>query len=152
MPVSPYIKQLREVIGHALVFVPAASTLVFDDQQRVLLVHEVDHDAWSTPGGAIDLDERPEDAARREVFEETGLTVEIDGIVTAVGGPEFRTRYPNGDETAYVAIVYRGTVVAGEPRPDGDEISAVEWFAIDSLREVSLNRFATALFRSIGWI
>jgi ADP-ribose pyrophosphatase YjhB (NUDIX family) len=152
MPASPYIKRLRDVIGTDLIFVPAVSVLAVDDDERVLLVHEVDQGAWSTPGGAIEVDERPEEAARREVLEETGLTVEIDGIVTVLGGPEFRVRYPNGDEIAYVAVVYRGRVVGGEARPDGDEVTAVDWFRIDSLRGVTLNPFATELFRSIGWI
>jgi ADP-ribose pyrophosphatase YjhB (NUDIX family) len=128
------------------------SVLAVDADERVLLVYEVDQQAWSTPGGAIEVDERPEDAARREVLEESGLTVAIEGIVTVLGGPEFRVRYPNGDEIAYVAIVYRGTVVGGEARPDGDEVSAVDWFAIDGLPDVTLNPFATELFRSIGWI
>ena len=151
MPSSPYIQRLRDVIGTALIFVPAVSVIAVDDG-RVLLVYEVEQEAWSTPGGQMEVDERPEDAARREVLEETGLEVAIDEIVTALGGPEFRVRYRNGDEIAYVTIVYRGRVVGGAPRPDGDEVTAVEWFPIHSLRDVALNPFATELFRSIGWL
>jgi ADP-ribose pyrophosphatase YjhB (NUDIX family) len=151
VPPSPYIERLRRVIGHALIFVPAVSVLVMDGD-RILLVHEIEQDAWSTPGGQMEIDERPEDAARREVLEETGLDVTIDELVTALGGPEFRVRYRNGDEIAYVTIVYRGRVRAGEAHPDGEEVTAVDWFPIDSLREVTLNPFAVELFRSLGWL
>jgi ADP-ribose pyrophosphatase YjhB (NUDIX family) len=152
VPVSPYIQQLRQIIGTALIFIPAVSVLAVDDEDRVLLVYEVDQDAWSAPGGAIDVDERPEDAARRELLEETGLVVELDGIVAVLGGPEFHVRYKNGDEIAYVTTVYRGTVVGGDVSPDGEEVSAVEWFPIGSLRDVTLNQFATELFRTVGWL
>ena len=152
MPVSPYIKRIREAVGSDLILVPAVSTLVIDDDGRVLLVYELDQDAWSTPGGSVDVDERPEDAARREVHEETGFEVRLDGIVTVLGGPEFRTHYKNGDEVAYVATVYRGAVVGGESRPDGDEVTAAEWFARDALKTIPLSGFVTELFRFLDWI
>ena len=109
-------------------------------------MYEHDADAWSTPGGSIDIDEIPEDAARREVFEETGLTVRLDGILTVLGGPEFHAHYKNGDEVAYVATVYRGTVTAGQLRVDGDEVTAVQWFARDELPTIPLTNFAKGLF------
>ena len=152
MPVSPYIQRIRAAIGSDLILMPAVSTLALDDDGRVLLVYELDQDAWSTPGGSVEVDERPEDAARREVFEETGLLVRLDGIVTVLGGPEFRTHYKNGDEVAYVATVYRATVVGGETKPDGDEVTGAQWFAIDALAAIPLSGFATELFRFLGWI
>lgn len=152
MPVSPYIKRLREVIGSALILVPAVSVLARDADGRVLLVYESDSDAWSTPGGSVEVDEAPEDAARREVLEETGLLVRLDGIVTVLGGPEFHAHYKNGDEVAYVATVYSGTVVGGESRPDCDEVTAVDWFAVDALPTLPLSNFATLLFRFVGWL
>jgi ADP-ribose pyrophosphatase YjhB (NUDIX family) len=152
MPVSPYIKRLRESVGSALILVPSVSTLVYDDDGRILLVFESDQDGWSTPGGSVDIDERPQDAAQREVLEETGFEIRIDGIVTVVGGPEFRTHYKNGDEVAYVATVYRGSVVAGAAHPDGDEVTDVQWFARDALATIPLAGFARELFRSLEWI
>jgi ADP-ribose pyrophosphatase YjhB (NUDIX family) len=132
--------------------VPAVSVLVRDTEGRVLLVHETDGESWSTPGGSVEVDERPEDAARREVLEETGLTVQLNGILTVLGGPEFHSHYKNGDEVAYVATVYNGTVTSGESKPDGDEVSAAEWFAVDALPSISLSNFATLLFQQLDWI
>ena len=152
VPVSPYIEWLRGYVGSQLILVPSVSTLVRDGDGRVLLVYEADADGWSTPGGSIDIDEVPEVAARREVLEETGLVVRTDGILTVLGGPEFHTRYKNGDEVAYVATVYRGTVEEGSLQPDGDEVTATKWFTIEELRDLPLSNFAHGLFAHLGWL
>jgi hypothetical protein len=47
--------------------------------------------------------------------------IELVRLLTAVGDPDYRVLYPNGDQLAYVGIVYQARVVSGRPTPDGDE-------------------------------
>ena len=152
MPMSPYIKRLREAIGSEVIQIPSVSVLPFDDAGRVLLVFQRDVDSWSTLGGSIELDETPEEAATREALEEAGVTVRLDGIITVLGGPQYRTRYPNGDEVAYVNTIYRGTVIDGIPRPDGDEVTDVRWISRDGITGLPLTVVARGLFAFLGWL
>lgn len=58
---------------------PAAIAIIFnEDDTAVLLVKRRDVPIWVLPGGGIDPNESPEQAAIREAFEETGLNVSID--------------------------------------------------------------------------
>ena len=67
-----------------------ARMILFDDRDRVLLIHErffdggeeLDH--WLTPGGGAEPDEALPKAATREVYEETGLRVELSADALAV--------------------------------------------------------------------
>jgi 8-oxo-dGTP pyrophosphatase MutT (NUDIX family) len=138
MAVSPYIADLRRRIGHDLLLLPSVAVLPRDEDGRLLLVRHVESGQWATIGGTIEPDEDPADAARREAAEEAGVTVELRGILAAVGGPDYRVTYPNGDTAAYVAVVYDALVVGGDPRPDHDETSEVGWFAPDEVAELSI--------------
>ncbi len=57
-----------------------AFAVIFDAQGRVLLCHRRDMDAWNLPGGVVEDGELPNNAVVREVFEETGLRVEIERL------------------------------------------------------------------------
>jgi ADP-ribose pyrophosphatase YjhB (NUDIX family) len=61
--------------------VPAASAVVTNDAGEILLQRRSDNDLWALPGGTMDLGERIADTVVREVREETGLDVEVTGIV-----------------------------------------------------------------------
>jgi 8-oxo-dGTP pyrophosphatase MutT (NUDIX family) len=146
MPMSPFVANLRSMVGHQLLQLPSVTALCRDESGRILVVREAASGDWSTPGGAIEPGESPEEAAIREVEEETGLAIEIDRLRAVLGGPEFRTVYPNGDRLSYVAIVYDARVVGGDLTPDNDETTEVAWLGLEELR-FPLTRFVTLLLR-----
>jgi 8-oxo-dGTP pyrophosphatase MutT (NUDIX family) len=143
--ISPYLRRLRERVGHDLVLLSSVAVLPWDEDGRLLLVREAQTGLWQTIGGAIEPDESPHDAAVREATEEAGVVVQLDGIRGVVGGPRFRLRYPNGDLVSYVPMIFDARVVDGTPRADGDETLAAAWLSPTELTEVALSDFTIAL-------
>ena len=124
---SEYVRSLREKIGNALLEVPTVSVLTFDQDRRVLLVRHVEGDLWTTPGGMIEPYETPADAAVREMWEETGLYVELTHVIGVFSGPLCSETYANGDRIAWVSTVFGAKATSGELRPDGDETLEVRY-------------------------
>jgi len=163
MPMSEYMRHVRNAVGSVLLEVPSTSVVVRDEAGRVLLARHSEGNVWVTPGGAIEPLEAPADAAVREVWEETGLHVELTRLLGAYGGPEFVVTYGNGDRTSYLMVVFEGKVLGGRQHPDGDEILEVRWFEerelddldlSDWMREVLADAFAgkrDAGFRPAVW-
>jgi 8-oxo-dGTP pyrophosphatase MutT (NUDIX family) len=149
--IAPHIQRLRDLVGHELLVLPSAAVLPRDDDGRILLVRIIDTDQWAVIGGAIEPDESPEQSALREAEEEAGVQLALGPILAVLGGPEYRLTYPNGDQTSYVSIVFDATVTGGSPRPDGDETSAVQWWAPDEIPYGEMSAFTRALFRGVGF-
>jgi 8-oxo-dGTP diphosphatase len=93
---------------------------------RVLLVHRPRYGDWSFPKGKLDAGETWEDAALREVEEETGLRCKL-------GGEVGRTLYSVGD--APKEVRYFSMTCDGEARPQ-NEIDEVCWAPIAEAREL----------------
>jgi ADP-ribose pyrophosphatase YjhB (NUDIX family) len=149
MPISPYIRQLRGYVGTARLLLPSVSVHVFDDRHRLLLVRQVEGNVWSTPGGVIEPDERPADAAVREAWEETGLHVRPDRLLGVYGGPDCVVRYPNGDETQYVIIAFGCSIVGGRPTPDREETSDVRFWSEEEALTLPLASWLSARLRVV---
>jgi ADP-ribose pyrophosphatase YjhB (NUDIX family) len=144
---SPFVARLRSLVGNELLQLPSVAALCRDESHHILLVRQKDSGKWSAPGGAIEPGESPESAAVREVYEETGLIIAIDRLQTAVGGPDYRTVYANGDQLSYVALIYNASVVGGEPTPDDEETTEIGWFDIEELDELPNEHFLSLLLR-----
>src|SRR5664280_908228 len=115
---SPYFAKIRAAIGSELLLIPGVTLFPWDEEHRILLIRHETDGPWGLIGGAIEPDEAPEEAARREALEEVGVAVELTGLRGVFGGPAYRVRYPNGDEVAYVSTLYDAKITSGIPTPD----------------------------------
>ena len=97
--------------------------VVFDKENRILLVHRRDMDLWDLPGGGMDDGEIPTEAAIRETKEETGLDVEVERLFIIATAPENLLGF-----TFYCRVI-GGAVVTT------DESDDVRYFRLDELPE-----------------
>ncbi|MGW5981466.1 NUDIX hydrolase [Bacillus mycoides] len=107
--------------------------LIHDSEKdKILMVHNVEQNVWSLPGGAVEKGETLEQALVREVKEEIGLTATLSGLV-AINEKFFEEK---GHHALF--FTFRANVVTGELRAEDEgEISAIEW--VD--RKIANERF-----------
>lgn len=152
MAISPFVADLRRLVGPRTLLLPAVSLLIEHADGRLLLVRDRTSGTWCTVGGMVEPDEDPLAAARREAEEEIGLPVADLRLLGAFGGPGYRVTYANGDQASYVCIAYRATLAAaGTPTPDMDEVSEAAWFHPAELAELPLSPLNQHLLGDLGY-
>ena len=134
-----YIAEMRKLVGHRTLIQCAASVICIDDQGRLLLGKRSDNKMWGYSGGAVEIDERVEDCAKRELYEEMGVTAEELEFFYVNSGPEAHYIYPNGDEVSNFEIIYICRKWHGEPKSLDGEMEELRFFSCDeiSLSEIS---------------
>lgn len=132
-----YVRELRDLVGHRPLLLAAAGVVVRDDSGRWLLQRRADDGLWGLIGGAVEPGESFEDAARRELREESDLRVESLRLLDVYSGPEFRLTYPNGDQAYVVGVTFEAVNVEGSPVADGVEGLELGWFHPERLPALS---------------
>ncbi len=119
-----------------------AAAVLIEKDGRVLLVRRINEPfrgLWTLPAGFVDAGEDPKQAAERECLEETGLSVQVTGVLDIISGRE----HPRG---ADFVIVYRGEVLSGDLQA-GDDADQAGWFGFDALPELAFRATRTVLAR-----
>ncbi|MFO7192335.1 MULTISPECIES: NUDIX domain-containing protein [Thermocrispum] len=119
--------------------VPSVTVAVQDDEGRILLVHKTDNDLWALPGGGHEIGESISATAVREVEEETGVTVELTGIVGLYTDPNHVMAYDDGEVRQEFSICFSARLVGGHAREDGTETKEVRWVDVDQLDRLSIH-------------
>lgn len=124
-----YMTEMRKLVGHRVLIQCSASIICIDENDRILLGRREDNRMWAYSGGSVEIDENVEDCARRELYEEMGLTADELQFFYINSGPEAHYIYPNGDEVSNVEIIYLCRRWHGEIKPVDEEMDELRFFA-----------------------
>jgi ADP-ribose pyrophosphatase YjhB (NUDIX family) len=106
--------------------VPGGQALVTDDRGRVLMQRRADSGNWSLPGGVMEIGESIGQAVIREVREETGLDVELTGILGIYTDPAHVIAYADGEVRQEFVLAFTARMVGGSLR-GSDESTEVRF-------------------------
>jgi 8-oxo-dGTP diphosphatase len=116
----------------------SVAAVITDDHDQALLIQRRDNHQWEPPGGVLELGESIEDGLRREVREETGLTIE-PGNLTGV--------YKNM-KRGIVALVFRCKITGGQLAAN-DEVTAFRWAAEPDIRDLLAEAYAVRILDAL---
>lgn len=113
-----------------------ADTFVINDKKEVCLIRRSDNGLWALPGGAQYLGETPEECARREFEEETGLQIRITRLLGVFSSIRYDaiTNVNRGREVAH--ILFAGEIVGGEQKTSVETLE-IGWFGQERLPALS---------------
>lgn len=119
--------------------VPAANVIVINDDGAILIIKRTDNSHHALPGGGLDLGEHITQTAVRETKEETGLDVEITGLVGIYSNPRHLIEYTsNGEVRQEFCVVFTARPVGGE-LATSLEASEVSWVAPTELSGLTMH-------------
>jgi len=115
--------------------VPAASVVVVNSKFEILLHRRRNNDMWALPGGVMEIGESIAQCATREVLEETGIQVNIEGIVGIYSDPRHVFAYDDGEVRQEFSICFSASVAAGSLQASNEshEVAFVPRADIESL-------------------
>lgn len=118
--------------------IPAASAVVADDQGRILLARRRDNNLWTVPGGAMEPGETIVESAIREVAEETGVHVEITGLVGIYSSPLHVVEYADGEVRQQFSVCFSARPLSGTAT-ETDETSEARYVDPQELDQLDIH-------------
>ncbi len=118
--------------------VPACGVLAVNAEGRLLLQRRRDTGQWALPMGKMELGETPSECAIRETREETGILVEVTGVLGVFSDPGHIVAYGDGEIRQEYEVILLARPLSGQPLAN-DEASEVGWVAPGDLQELDIH-------------
>lgn len=146
-----YIGQIRVQYGSDMLIAPGVRIIIRDRTGRILLVKKTATNKWQIPEGFVGADESVIEAARREVFDITGLSV---GTLRPFAYYSDPVECIDGEKVQQYIMAFITEDYSGELIKSTDEISDVGFFYLNSLPDIDNAHIETIhdLFRYKGAI
>lgn len=129
-----YVEDLRAIIGHRPIILTGSVVVIVDEKERILMQKRREpYGRWGLPGGLMELGESTEETARREVYEETNLTIGELTLIDVFSGKQNFMKVSNGDEFYVVEVAYTTRDVSGDLKVDKSESLACQYLRPDEL-------------------
>ena len=123
------------------------SAAVFDKNcERILLIRRADNGKWAVPGGYMEAGENFFESCAREVFEETGLQVEVKRLISIYTNPHLLLEYADGNRWQLVILHFEAIFLRGV-LSHSDESTALQFYTpaeTENLEMSPLDRFRIA--------
>jgi len=141
---SDYIKWLRSKVETETVILNFAGVCLTNDNGGILLQKRSGNtDIWGLPGGALEIGESIEEAAVREVKEETGLDIKVDYLIGVYS--KYFHELPNGDKYQAICYFFKGKILGGNFCIDNVETYDLQYFAPNKLPPLFVQQHADAI-------
>lgn len=113
---------------------PGVAIVIFNEKEEVLLQKRADVNLWGIPSGHVEPGETVTEAGIREMFEETGLHIEILRLIGVYSNPKSQVfKYPDGRITHFVTCCFQAKVIGGKISTSSPETLEVKFFSINKL-------------------
>ena len=144
-----YILDLRKKLGSRPLIMAGAGGIIKNNKNEILLGKRTDNGYWDYPAGSMEIGESFEECARREVFEETGLTCGKLEYFMELSGDESFYEYPNGDQVYLAVIIYICRDFSGKMKVQEGEVTIQKFFPIDELPNIPPLKIKSKIFENI---
>ena len=128
---------LGERIGRQGKLRLGCSAVIFNADKKVLLTRRSDNGQWCLPGGAMEAGESVAEGCAREVWEETGLRVEVVRLIGVYSDPNRIIVYPDGNKVHIVALSFEAKTTGGELGLS-DETTEFGYFSLEEAAQMDI--------------
>ncbi len=141
---NSYLGKLRQKVGNQLLQVPGTRIIIENSKNEILLQKRSDFNLWGLPAGSPEVNESISDCIKREVLEETGLTIKDLNVIGCASDPKYEIfSYPNKDKIHNYSLIFYTKKFTGKLTTNDPETLELKWYKINKLPKMIKNHERT---------